>query len=65
MSLTDQVRATARAIAETARHVRIDAERLAALDPGPAPELDAERHFLDGSPEQVAHFMLVLDSVNE
>ncbi len=64
MSLTDQVRATAREIAESARHVRIDADRLAALDPGPPPDLDAERHFLEGSPEEVAHFMLVLDSIN-
>ena len=64
MSLTDQVRATAREIAETARHVRIDAERLAVLDPGPPPELDAERHYLEGSPEEVAHFLLVLDSIN-
>ena len=64
MSLTDEVRATAREIAETARHVRIDSERLAALDPGPSPELDAERHYLEGSPEEVAHFLLVLDTVN-
>jgi hypothetical protein len=64
VSLTDQVRATAREIAESARHVRIDAERLDALDPGSPPELDAERHFLEGSPEEVAHFLLVLDSVN-
>ena len=64
MSLTDQVRITAREIADSARRVRIDAGRLAALDPGPAPALDAERHFLEGSPEEVAHFMLVLDSIN-
>jgi putative queuosine salvage protein len=64
VSLTDQVRAGARAIAGNARHVRIDAERLAALDPGPPPELDPDRHFLEGSPEEVAHFILVLDSVN-
>ncbi|HEX6654240.1 MAG TPA: queuosine salvage family protein [Thermoleophilaceae bacterium] len=64
MSLTDQVRATAREIAESARHVRIDAERHAALDPGPPPELDAERHYLEGEPEDVAHFILVLDSIN-
>ncbi|HKP20919.1 MAG TPA: queuosine salvage family protein [Thermoleophilaceae bacterium] len=64
MSLTDQVRATAREIAETARQVRIDEERLAALDPGGPPQLDAERHYLEGSPEEVAHFLLVLDSVN-
>ena len=42
----------------------IDVDALTALDPGPAPELDAERHYLEGAPEQVAHYLLVLDSVN-
>jgi hypothetical protein len=64
VSLTDHVRATAREIAANARHVRIDLDRLDALDPGPPPALDAERHFLEGTPEEVAHFMLVLDSIN-
>ena len=64
MSLTDQVRAAAREIAESPRYVRIDAERLAALDPGAPPELDAEHHYLEASPEEVAHFLLVLDSIN-
>ena len=64
MSLTDQVRATAREIAAGARCVRIDHDRLSTLDPGPPPELDAERHYLEGPPEDVAHFMLVLDSIN-
>jgi hypothetical protein len=64
VSLTDEVRATCREIAESARQVRIDAERLKALDPGPVPELDAERHYLEGSADEVAHFMLVLDSIN-
>jgi Potential Queuosine, Q, salvage protein family len=64
VSLTDQVRATAREIAATARHVRIDPDRVAELNPGAPPELDAERHFLEGSPEEVARFMLVLDSIN-
>jgi hypothetical protein len=64
VSLTDEVRATARDIAASARHVRIDAERIEALDPGRPPELDPERHYLEGAPEEVAHFMLVLDSVN-
>ena len=64
MSLTDQVRRTAREIAAGARHVRIDRDRLDAFDPGPAPELDAGRHFLEGSREEVAHFLLVLDSIN-
>jgi putative queuosine salvage protein len=64
VSLTDQVRATCREIAETARWVTIDVERLGTLDPGPAPHLDAERHYLEGSPAQVAHYLLVLDSIN-
>ena len=64
MALTDQVRAMAREIAAEARHVRIDPDRLGELDPGPPPELDGDRHYLEGSPEEVAHFMLVLDSIN-
>ncbi len=64
MSLTDQVRATCREIAAGARHVSIDVERLGALDPGPPPALDAERHYLGGAPEDVADYLLVLDSVN-
>jgi hypothetical protein len=64
VSLTDQVRATAREIAASARRVRIEADRLEALDPGPPPELDPERHYLEASPEEVAHYMLVLDAIN-
>jgi putative queuosine salvage protein len=64
VSLADDVRATCREIASNARHVRIDTERLSAVDPGPAPELDAERHYLEGTPEDVADHMLVLDSIN-
>jgi hypothetical protein len=64
VSLTDQVRATARDIAGEARSVTIDLDRLGALDPGPPPELDPERHYLEGPPEEVAHFILVLDSIN-
>ena len=64
MSLTDEVRATSREIAATARHVTIDLDRLSALEPGPPPALDPERHYLDGPPEDVADYMLVLDSIN-
>jgi hypothetical protein len=64
VSLTDDVRAACREIAAGARHVRIDLDRLSELDPGEPPVLDAERHYLEGTPEQVAHFMLVLDSIN-
>jgi hypothetical protein len=64
VSLTDEVRAACREIAESARHVRIDAEALSALDPGDPPALDAERHWLEGPPEDVADFLLILDSIN-
>jgi len=64
VSLTDEARAACREIAASARSVTIDAERLDALDPGPAPELDAERHYLEGPPEDVADYMLALDSIN-
>jgi len=64
VSLTDDVRASCCSIAERARLVRIDVDRLSQLDPGEPPELDAERHYLEGTPEEVAHFMLVLDSIN-
>ena len=64
MSLTDEVRASAREIAANARHVTIDADRLSDLDPGEPPALDAEHHYLEGPPEDVADYMLVLDSIN-
>ena len=64
MSLTDDVRAACREIADNARLVTIDVERLEALDPGPPPELDPARHHLDGPPEDVADYLLVLDTVN-
>jgi hypothetical protein len=64
MPLTDEVREACRVIAESARFVSIDLDRLGELDPGPPPELDAERHYLDGSPEDVADYMLILDSIN-
>ena len=64
MLLTDQVREACRSIAESARFVSIDVDRLAELEPVPPPELDAERHYLEGSREDVADYMLVLDSIN-
>jgi putative queuosine salvage protein len=64
VGLTDEVREACAGIAGRARHVRIDEERLAAVDPGPPPELDRERHYLEGAPEDVADFMLILDSIN-
>src|SRR4051794_27068552 len=64
MRLTDEVRSTAERITAAARSVRVDPDRLAALDPGPPPELDRERHYLEGSEADVAGYLLVLDTVN-
>jgi hypothetical protein len=62
--LTDRVRQSCRSLAESARFVSIDLDRLGELEPGPPPELDAERHYLEGTREDVADYMLVLDSIN-
>jgi hypothetical protein len=64
MSLSDQVRASCAEIAANARSVRIDLDALAALDPGAPPELDAERHYLEGEPADVAAYILALDAIN-
>jgi Potential Queuosine, Q, salvage protein family len=64
MSLSDDVRAACAEIAANARSVRIDLDALAALDPGPPPELDPERHYLEGEPEAVATYLLALDAIN-
>jgi hypothetical protein len=64
MRLTDAVRANAERIAASARSVSVDADALGALDPGPPPALDAERHYLEGSEADVASYLLVLDTIN-
>jgi len=64
MGLCDEVRRTCAEIAASARHVRIDLDRLDAIEPGPEPALDPERHYLDGPPEDVAAYLLTLDSIN-
>jgi putative queuosine salvage protein len=63
-SLTDQVRASCAEIAGDARSVRIDLDALGVLDPGPRPEMDPERHYLEGDPEAVAAYVLALDAIN-
>jgi hypothetical protein len=64
MELLEEVRSSCRAIAETARFVSIDLE--AARPPAEAdpPALDPEAHYLEGSPEDVATYLLTLDAVN-
>jgi Potential Queuosine, Q, salvage protein family len=50
---------------EEARFVSIDPDRLDAIEPGgPAPTLDPRRHYLEGSREDVAAYLLTLDTIN-
>src|SRR3954452_10994218 len=64
MSLADDVRAACARIAADARFVGIDLDALATLDPGAPPELDAERHYVEGEPEDVATYVLALDAIS-
>src|SRR3954447_26319140 len=64
MGLCDDVRAHAAAVAENASFVEIDVDRLGEIEPGPPPALDPERHYLEGSPEDVAAYLLALDTIN-
>ncbi|MGC2373277.1 MAG: queuosine salvage family protein [Solirubrobacteraceae bacterium] len=64
MLLTDEVRATCAQIAGQARSVRIDVDAAANVQPADPPALDPERHYLEGSPADVADYMLALDAIN-
>jgi len=64
VGLCDDVRAACTAIAKSSRHVTVDLTALDRVEPGPKPKLDPEKHYLDGSVEDVAMFTLTLDSIN-
>jgi hypothetical protein len=64
VSITDEVREHCAALAASARWVSIDLAALGSVPPGPEPELDAERHYLEGPPDAVASYMLALDAIN-
>ena len=64
MGLCDDVRAQCAAIAARARFVRIDLDRIGDVEPGPSPTLDPERHYLEGTSEAVAAYLLTLDTIN-
>lgn len=64
LSLPDEVRESCARIAAGARSVTIDLEALEALDAGPAPAADPERHLLDAAPQDVAAYFLTLDTIN-
>jgi putative queuosine salvage protein len=63
-TLSDSVRAHCAQVAETARRVRIDLDRVGIIRPGPPPELDPARHFLEGTREEVAAYLLTLTAIN-
>ncbi len=62
--LCDEVREHCARVAADARSVTIDLGAVDSIDAGPAPELDPERHYLEGSQEDVATYLLTLDSIN-
>jgi len=64
MALLDEVRRSCREIAESARFVSIDLDAAREPEQGPAPQLDPERHYLEGSREDVAAYLLQLDAIN-
>ena len=64
MGLLDEVRSGCASIAAGARQVRIDMDRVEAIEPGPPPVLDPERHYLEGGREDVAAYLLTLDAIN-
>ena len=64
MALGQEVREGCAAIARDARSVRIDLDALEALEPGPPPELDPQRHYLEGRAHDVAAYLLTLDAIN-
>jgi hypothetical protein len=63
-SLCDEVRASCARIAAEARWVRIELDAIGLVEPGPAPALDPELHYLQGEPEDVAMYLLTLDAIN-
>jgi hypothetical protein len=64
MGLCDDVRRNCAEIAGNARSVQIEVERMDSIEPGPPPALDPERHYLEGSREDVAAYLLTLAAIN-
>jgi hypothetical protein len=64
MGLCDDVRRECAAIAASATQVEIDLEALDSIEAGPPPALDPASHYLEGSPADVATYLLTLDAIN-
>jgi hypothetical protein len=64
MGLLDEARSTCRRIAEQARFVSIDLGRARPPEEADPPALDPEAHYLEGTPGDVATYLLTLDAIN-
>jgi Potential Queuosine, Q, salvage protein family len=64
VGLCDDVRASCAATAENARWVQIHLDAAEEIEPGPAPVLDPERHYLEGTRAEVCTYLLTLDAIN-
>jgi putative queuosine salvage protein len=64
VKLLAEVRESCRALAQSARHVSVDADSAPSLDQAPPPSLDPERHYLEGDQASVASYLLTLDTIN-
>ncbi len=62
--LCDSGRTHCARVAATSASVAIAPERLDSVEPSPPATLDPECHFLEGSREEVALYLLTLDTVN-
>lgn len=64
VSATAEVREACRRLSARAHHVRIVPEALDRVPDGPVPALDPADHFAEGSPDDVAAYVLALDAIN-
>jgi Potential Queuosine, Q, salvage protein family len=64
MGLLDEVRSSCRAVAQTARFVSIDLDAATLPAEAGPPALDPEAHYLEGTPDDVAAYLLTLDTIN-
>jgi len=62
--LCDEVRATCAQVAADARWVHIDPDALGHVAAGVPAALDPERHYLEGTPQDVTTYLLAVDAVN-
>ncbi len=64
MRLTEEVRRTTQDIASQAQWVRVDESALGNVQRAAQPTLDPVAHYLEGSEEDVATFLVSLDTIN-